>query len=406
MNNRQKRYLKLNLMSLFFIGVSFISITLAWFAYSGLVTTSTEINVKAWYIEFQKDNQAVSNKIVISLDDISPGMQTISEKINIKNMGDSDAALSYEITSARILDETITNNNEFGYLEDKLSHDYPFHINISLADPYANANDGTSEFEVSVSWPLDSDNDKSDSEWGNKAYNFYKSELLKQQTDKAYQIRPTLKVEISLKAVQYIEDDSSTDPNYKLGDIVLYDYQKNEKCSAISTSCIKSYVIDKDNKIGDKTVTLLPDLYNNYTSSTSANYNTKLNELISTWDSTLIKTGLKAEDVLTIVSKDVSNSVLIRPNISNEVIGYLDYNNRMTNHINKTISYSGYYRFLNELFPYFNTSKCYWLNTTYNNDYQFALQKIDDTYSKVYNEEKNKECSIAPKVKVSKEKLK
>ena len=78
----------------------------------------------------------------------------------------------------------------------------------------------------------------------------------------------------------------------------------------------------------------------------------------------------------------------------------------MTTHINKTVSYLGYYRFLNENFPFFNTSKCYWLNTTYNNDYQFALKEIDGTYSKVYNEEKTTECSIVPVVKVSKEKLK
>ena len=45
MAKRYKKYLKLNIMSLFFAGLSFISITLAWFAYSGLVTAKTEINV-------------------------------------------------------------------------------------------------------------------------------------------------------------------------------------------------------------------------------------------------------------------------------------------------------------------------------------------------------------------------
>ena len=52
---RRRSYLKLNIMSLFFTAVSFISVTLAWFAYSGLVTTQTEVNVKAWYIEFNKN---------------------------------------------------------------------------------------------------------------------------------------------------------------------------------------------------------------------------------------------------------------------------------------------------------------------------------------------------------------
>jgi hypothetical protein len=51
---RHKSYLRLNLVSLFFVLVSFISVTLAWFAYSGLANVATEIDVKAWYIEFEK----------------------------------------------------------------------------------------------------------------------------------------------------------------------------------------------------------------------------------------------------------------------------------------------------------------------------------------------------------------
>ena len=48
----KKKHLKLNIMSLFFVAVSLLSITLAWFAYSGIANTATEVDVKAWYIEF------------------------------------------------------------------------------------------------------------------------------------------------------------------------------------------------------------------------------------------------------------------------------------------------------------------------------------------------------------------
>ena len=54
MDARKRIYLKLNLVSLFFIAVSLISVTLAWFAYSGLAKVDTEIDVKTWYIKFQK----------------------------------------------------------------------------------------------------------------------------------------------------------------------------------------------------------------------------------------------------------------------------------------------------------------------------------------------------------------
>lgn len=403
MEKKHKTYMKLNLMSLFFAGVSFISMTLAWFAYSGMATTSTEINVKAWHIEFANNNRAVSNNIVVSLSDISPGMQTVSEKVKIKNMGDSDATISYEIVSARILDETIDLSSEDGEVEDSLSHDYPFHINMSLSDNYANANDGISEFEVSVSWPLDSDNDDLDSEWGNKAYQFNANEKAKYDKDNSYQIRSTIAVEISLKAEQYVGDYSSSDPNYNLGDIVLYDLENNQKCSEVSSTCIKTFVIDKDNKMSDSSVHLLPDLYNDYITSSASNYDANLSSLTSTWSVTA--RGLRAEDILTIISKDVINTILVRPNISNEIVGYLDFDNRMEEHLKKTVSYNGYYRFINENFPYFVSSKCYWLDTDYDSSYQFALVKVDDTYSKIYNESKTSTCSIVPVVEVSKSKL-
>ena len=104
MKPRHKVYLKINLVSLFFVIVSFISVTLAWFAYSGLSNVATEIGVKAWYIELEKNGKSISNDIVISLSEIYPGMDVVNEVVNIKNMGDSDAELNYKIVSARILD--------------------------------------------------------------------------------------------------------------------------------------------------------------------------------------------------------------------------------------------------------------------------------------------------------------
>ena len=80
-------------MSLFFVAVSLLSITLAWFAYSGIANTATEVDVKAWYIEFSKNNETVSNEVVLSLNDIYPGMETVTEKIDVKNLGDTDAKI-------------------------------------------------------------------------------------------------------------------------------------------------------------------------------------------------------------------------------------------------------------------------------------------------------------------------
>ena len=133
MNRKNKAYLKINIISLFFIAISSISVTLAWFAYTGIAKVSTEIDIQAWLIEFEKNDTTVSNDIVISLDDIYPGMGTVHEKIKIKNKGDSNAKLSYIIQSVRILDEELKiDDYEQDYLKDKLSHEYPFNINIDL----------------------------------------------------------------------------------------------------------------------------------------------------------------------------------------------------------------------------------------------------------------------------------
>lgn len=404
MDKKYKRYLKLNIMSLFFTGVSFISITLAWFAYSGLATVDTVINVKAWQIEFKKGENKQDSLINVTLNDVSPGMQVKSEVININNLGDDDAAIDYEIKSARIFDNVITASSQ-EELEDILSHNYPFKINMSLSDRHANAHDGTGEFTVSVSWPLDSGDDKSDSDWGKKAYDFNKAEIDKQKADNTYQIRPSISIAISLKAEQYLSSADNADPEFKLGTIVLYDYKNNVKCTAVSTTCIKSYVIDTNNKIGDTKVTLLPDLYNTYSEPVVyEKYSTAYNTVTSGW--TVIKEGLKVEHILPIISRDVINSVMMRPPKSSEMIGNLNYSTRLTDYITSTVNQNGYYRFLNTQFPFLTTSKCYWLDTNYSSTHQFALKKVDEEFSKVYNEAKTTKCSVIPVAKVDKIKLK
>lgn len=391
---RYKRYMRLNIMSLFFAAVSFISITLAWFAYSGLITGRTEVDVKAWYIEFTRNGMKETNNLTISVPDISPGMTTLSETVNIKNMGDSDASINYELTSIRILDETITSNGQAGYIEDILAHNYPFHINMSLSENFASANDGTGEFNVSVSWPLDGGNDELDSEWGNKAYQFQKN-----NPDKT-----AIEIVIQLKAEQYLDEADSSDPDYRLETIVLYNPTENTKCSYLGDGCIKTYVIDKNNLVSDTSVTLLP-VMNDYNSPITYTEFLAQKESIKTKYKTSTK-ALQVEDILPVVSKDINDTITIRPELSPKVVGYLDYGNRISTHINETISTNGIYRYKTLKFPYLTTSSCIWLDTNYNETTQFAMAKLDNDYTKLYNEQKTQSCSIVPLFEVSKQKLK
>lgn len=408
MKKKHKVYLRLNLISILFIAISFISVTLAWFAYSGIVGVKTEVGVKAWHIELEKDGQVVSNDIVISLSDIYPGMDTVNETVNIKNLGDSDARVKYSITSARILgnpeDDYKTNEEVTSpYVEDLLSHEYPFHININLSKGYVLSKGTESSFGVSISWPLDSDNDELDSIWGSNAYNFQKEEETKKSNDPNYQIRPSIQVVISLTAEQYIEDDEISDPKYNLGDEFLIDVINKTYCSEVSSTCLKTHVIDVNNKLNDDKVTLLLDPSNIYLNDIYNNYNSSFNTITNDWQ---VETRpLLVEDILNIISTDITNSVLIRNDISNLIIGNLKYNERINTELNRAISYNGYYSFLKDKFSYLYSDNCYWLNSEYDSNNAFAIKKIDDINIKLYNENKTTNCNIVPVIIANKSDL-
>ena len=406
MIRKYKAYIKLNIMSLFFIAISSISVTLAWFAYSGIAKVSTEIDVKSWLIEFEQNDTTVSNDIVITLDEIYPGMGTIHESIKIKNKGDSNANLSYSIISARILDEVIEIEGvDQDYLKDKLSHEYPFSININLSDNFVLAKGDESEFELSISRPLDSNNDKLESEWGNLAYQFGTNEQKKFDEDSTYKIRPSIKINISAKAEQITESKESSDINYPLGGLILYDIKNNKRCTQLSDAdtCIITHIIDINNKIGDESVTLLADIFGNYSTGTYENYDTLLETTVSDWNVNVRE--LQIDDILKIISKDVNKSIMIREELSDSIIGYLNYGNRIDDIINKTTPYNGHYSFLNEEYEYLETKKCYWLNKEYDDKKAFALTKKDEETSKIYGEEKLTSCSVAPVIIAPKEKL-
>lgn len=417
MNRKNKALLKINVMSLFLIAISSISVTLAWFAYSGLSKISTEIDIKSWLIEFEKSDTSVSNNMVISLDNIYPGMDTMYESIKIKNKGDSNAKLSYSISSIRILDEEIDIKSfEQEYLKDKLSHEYPFNININLSDNFVLAKGEDSSIELSISWPLDSpnyiidgeeiDSNKVDSDWGNLAYQFELEEERKYKNDNSYQKKPAIKINISAKAEQIIGNDEESDTNYPLGKLVLYDVLNNVKCYSVGGSCIRTHVIDINNKVGDSTVSLLPDLFNSYSSGDYLQYDDLLSSTISGWNVTVRE--FEISDVLNIISKDIKNSLIVRDKYSNAIIGYLNSDDRIDNIINNTILYNGYYSFLNSQFPYLVTNKCFWFKKEYNSTMGFALTKIDEDVSKIYGKEKTlndddlNKCSVVPVIIASK----
>lgn len=400
MNKKVKLYLRLNLVSIFFIVVSFISLTLAWFVYSGLSTVHTEVNVKAWYIEMKKDGQEVFNDITITMDDIYPGMEPKEEEVKIKNLGDSDAQVNYNIISARILDkDTYTIGDELTseFVEDQLAHKYPFHINIDLSKRYVSAQTDETIFKVSISWPLDSGQDELDSQWGNDAYQFKISEQAKKSADKNYQILAAIKLDISLKAEQYMQSDyTNSDMDYRLGKEVLYDVNLNDFCDTVGGSCIRANVIDTNNTIADTTVTLLPKISENSTSTDYTTINNSYEIQIQGENWTAASRILNIKDILNIISKDITSSVISIPNLSDVVIGNLKYGNRIDTVVNNTISKSGYFKFLNK-FTYLYSNECYWLRDFDENGVEriFSVQPFNEEMMKISSDTTQK-CKVLP----------
>lgn len=409
MKKRHITYVKINLFTLMLLALSFLSLTFAWFGYSGLSNVSTEIDVKAWYIELKKDGENVSNNLSISFSDLYPGMKPISETVTIKNLGDSVANVSYDIISARILGDPKDNyivdytSVTTPMVEDLLAHNYPFKINISLNKDILQAGNDETSFNVSISWPMDSENDENDSYWGNKAYEFSKEENNKLLLDSSYQLKPSIQIVIKLSAEQYLEDENSLDVKYQFGNFILYDIVENKKCTHLTNNCIKTYVIDDYNEVGDTTVTLLPDPLNEYGISNFYNYENVFNQIVATWN--VNTRSLTASDVLKIISKDIFESKLIRENLSDSIIGTLNNSDRINSELEKVIKYNGLYTFSNSNFKFLKSSSCFWTNTEYNGNLGFSVSKIDESYSKLYGLSKDNECRIIPVIIANKKDL-
>lgn len=399
MEKKHKRYLKLNLISLFFVAVSFISVTLAWFAYTGFASSGIDVDIKAWHIEFNGESKA-SNVIVIPLTNIYPGMDTVVESVSIKNKGDSDAKLSYTIDSVRILDEELDMTLDQREIVDKLSNDYPFNIDISLSKEYIDANIGEATVDLSVSWPLDSDNDENDSLWGNKTYEFQNNEKLLEEEDSTYNARTSIKVVISLIAEQNMDKFT-----LNTGNMVLYNPVEDNRCDTIGGNCYKTNLITPYYDEVEN-VMLLPNILNDYGSGTYSEFESVISNSTSSWTSNHSSFVLK--DLLSVVGTDVHNTILVREELSEAIVGYVTHEYRFDNYMSIKVlpsKYNSYIKFDSVLFDYLDTNKCIWLNYEYDENKGFAMTKLSDGIMKIYPEDKSTSCKIIPLISVSREKL-
>lgn len=417
MKKRYKVYFGLNILSLMFVVFSFIFTTLAWFAYSGLSKVSTEMDVKAWYIELSNNGDPVSNELVINVPNIYPGMNSVSETIDIKNMGDSVAAVKYEIVSARILGDEYKENEEGVLdidLEDKLSHDYPFKINMSLGKNFVLDGEDATEFNVSVSWPLDSGNNEKDTEWGTKAYAFQDNENKKHTEDNSYIKKTAIQIYLKVIAEQYLGNSDSAETRITVGDTVLYNPVDNIMCNQLSDNenCIKTTVIGTKNnneldtniKVGSTNLVLLPNVLGNLGESSYYNLESKYEEIVENW-TVLEHMNLSADVLLKITSNDINGTFLTGRELSNIIVGSTKKLGRTGTLINDAIGLNGFFTFMNSKFPYLVSNKCFWTSTSYNASSAFAMVKHSETITRIESLDNASNCTVLPLMVVSKDKV-
>ena len=151
--------------------------TFAWFIYANKVQTGVEATIKAWNITFELDSGQITEYITINVDELYPG-KTFSKNIVIYNRGDTDADLSYQISSITLFGTTTTyteaqNANPASLLA-SIQANYPFTISLAFSDAVLSA--GSNEtFTVGINWPYESGNDARDTSWGGQAYTYHSS---------------------------------------------------------------------------------------------------------------------------------------------------------------------------------------------------------------------------------------
>ena len=150
--------------------------TYAWFIYTTKVNTTIDAHVSSWNVEFISKEGGVESNLLVSVDKIYPGMTPFEYDVNVKNEGEMRAKLDYEIRTIRIMDDNyiVSDTLSSQEIENQIKQKYPFKINIISNDSKMDPKGGTGNFKIIVSWDYESGDDSKDTEYGNKAYQFYK----------------------------------------------------------------------------------------------------------------------------------------------------------------------------------------------------------------------------------------
>ncbi len=168
---------KIKLRNLIILVVLLAFNTYAWFIYTTKVSLDLTAHVSAWDVQFVSKEGGITSNMLIEVERVCPGMDNFEKIIEVNNRGEVGATLSYEIESLKIMGNTLEVSETSGLtsedIENKMKTEYPFKINIEKDDEGLVNGTGNGSFRITVEWPFESGDDAKDTEWGNRAYEYY-----------------------------------------------------------------------------------------------------------------------------------------------------------------------------------------------------------------------------------------
>ena len=221
-NKMKSATLKLSLIML-----NFIFATFAWFTYTMILDSKVDVNVSAWQVDFKDDDSILGTDMQFEIGNFYPGMDDFVKNIEIINLGDRAAAITYEIEKLKILGQEYqikeifeegdseytvykseVTDNTTGLKTTKLLNNtakFPFEIvlihsiQIDIEDPY-DEEQNKGSFEIRFTWPYEiagteeqiTAKNNLDTKWGYDIANFYQ-EQIEGDTDQG--------IEITLQAI-------------------------------------------------------------------------------------------------------------------------------------------------------------------------------------------------------------
>lgn len=167
------RYVKLR--TLIILVVMLLFNTYAWFIFATKASLDLQVHVTSWNIKFKVDEQESSTNIIIDAGRIYPGMPTFQKVITVSSGGEEAAILSYRYKSVTLLGKTYTAGEEYteAELKNMMEVENPFKVSVAIDQEHISETNGEGSFTISITWPFESGNDELDTEWGEKAYDFY-----------------------------------------------------------------------------------------------------------------------------------------------------------------------------------------------------------------------------------------